>query len=112
MAGGIDGINAGGIQWPSPQIQTDRIGLPGGGLSGTQGVQSPSFNKILTEFVDGVNESQQNAAAETRKILLGESNNIHQAMLAGEESKVALTLLVEVRNKLVEGFQEVMRMQV
>lgn len=116
MASGIEGINGGGIAWPAPTIQHDRIGASGDAPFGTQGIgggtQAPSFGKVLTQFVEGVNETQEAAAAESRKVLLGESTNIHQAMLAGEESKLAMTLLVEVRNKLVEGFQEVMRMQV
>ena len=42
----------------------------------------------------------------------GETNNLHQAMIAMQEASVAFSLMVEMRNKLVEGYQEVMRMQV
>jgi len=76
------------------------------------GVSGQSFGRILHQFVDGINDTQKTAEMETRKVLLGQSDNLHQAMIASEESGVAFRLMVEVRNKLVEGFQEVMRMQV
>ena len=44
--------------------------------------------------------------------MTGESTNLHQAVIAGQESSVALTLMVELRNKLVESYQELMRAQV
>jgi flagellar hook-basal body complex protein FliE len=114
MADGIQSIAGAGVSWPPPEMRTGRAAGAGDQPLGADaiGAKPPSFGKVLNEFVGQVNESQDVAAAESRKILMGESNNIHQAMLAGEESKLAMTLLVEVRNKLVEGFQEVMRMQV
>ena len=48
----------------------------------------------------------------TRKVLLGESDQLHQGVIAMQEASVAFTMMVEVRNKLVESYQELMRMQV
>ena len=44
--------------------------------------------------------------------LLMAVGNLHQAVIAGQESSVAFTLMVELRNKLVESYQELMRAQV
>jgi flagellar hook-basal body complex protein FliE len=44
--------------------------------------------------------------------MLGESDNIHRSMIAMQEAGLAFNLLVEVRNKLVESYQELMRMPV
>jgi flagellar hook-basal body complex protein FliE len=45
-------------------------------------------------------------------VLSGEATNLHQAMIASQESSVSFTLMVELRNKLVESYQELMRAQV
>lgn len=96
---------------PVRSSQLDRGSAAGAAtLGGTD--STPSFGKVLNQFIDGVDATQKASELETRKVLMGQSDNLHQAMLASEESKIALQLLVEVRNKLVEGFQEVMRMQV
>ena len=52
------------------------------------------------------------ADAEKTKLFTGETNNLHQAMISMQEASVAFSLMVEVRNKLVESYQEIMRMQV
>lgn len=44
--------------------------------------------------------------------MTGEVDNLHQSMVAMQEASVAFTLMVEVRNKLMESYQQIMRMQV
>lgn len=73
---------------------------------------APSFSDVMSGLVEGVQEKHTIAREETRKILSGESTNLHQSVIAGQEASVAFTLMVEVRNKLVEAYQELMRMQV
>jgi flagellar hook-basal body complex protein FliE len=61
----------------------------------------------------GAVAGQQNAAqAVTNKVLLGETDQLHQSVIAMQEASVAFSMMVEVRNKLVESYQELMRMQV
>ena len=48
----------------------------------------------------------------TRDIFLGKSDNLHGAIMAQEESKLAFAMLVETRNKTVESIQELMRINV
>jgi len=45
-------------------------------------------------------------------VLLGDSDQLHTSVIAMQEASVAFTMMVEVRNKLVESYQELMRMQV
>ncbi len=71
-----------------------------------------SFTAMLERFVSGVDSSMRKAEVEQAKVVRGESTNLHQAIIAGQESSVAFSLMVEVRNKLIEGYQELMRMQV
>jgi flagellar hook-basal body complex protein FliE len=70
------------------------------------------FSNFLTQAVAEVDGKMKSASAEQSKVLTGESTNLHQAMIAMQEASTAFTLMVEVRNKLVESYQEVMRMQV
>lgn len=71
-----------------------------------------SFSNVLGEMVRGVNESQQKAGQVTAAMQAGQNVPIHQAMIASEEAGVSFQLMLEVRNKMLEGYQELMRMQV
>jgi flagellar hook-basal body complex protein FliE len=48
----------------------------------------------------------------TKKVLLGDTDQLHQSVIAMQEASVSLSLMVQVRNKLVDSYQELMRMQV
>lgn len=80
--------------------------------AGTTAVQPNSFSNFLENAVNEVNSKMQTADTEKAKVLSGETTNVHQAMIATQESSVAFNLMVEVRNKLVDSYQELMRMQV
>lgn len=88
---------------------------PAEGIAGTRVADvsgRTEFNSVLERAVSSVNDKMQAADAEKTKLFTGETNNLHQAMIAMQEASVAFSLMVEVRNKLVEGYQEIMRMQV
>ncbi|HYP16744.1 MAG TPA: flagellar hook-basal body complex protein FliE [Opitutus sp.] len=70
------------------------------------------FGDMLDGLVSTVTSKQAASQALSRKVLLGESDQLHQSVIAMQEASVAFTLMVEVRNKLVESYQELMRMQV
>ena len=53
-----------------------------------------------------------NAADIAEKFVLGEITDIHEVMIAAEEAGVALELVMEIRNKLIEAYQELMRMPI
>ena len=71
-----------------------------------------SFGSLISDLVKKVDEKGKVAAEETNRLLLGETDNIHQSMIAMQESGLAFTMLVEVRNKLVQSYQELMKMPV
>jgi len=73
---------------------------------------APSFGSLLDNAVGEVNAKANAAGAEQAKVLSGESTNLHQAMISIQEAGVAFSLMVEVRNKLVDSYQELMRMQI
>ncbi len=73
---------------------------------------SVGFGKVFEQMVSSVDAKQDQAQALTRDVLLGKNDNLHQSMIAMQEAGVAFQLMVEVRNKVVESYQELMRMPV
>jgi flagellar hook-basal body complex protein FliE len=75
--------------------------------------QSPgSFSNLLGNMVEEVNARQVAANDSVTGLLNGQNVNLHQAMIAMEEASVSFQLMVEVRNKLLDSYQELMRMQI
>ena len=71
-----------------------------------------SFSDFLGDMVRDVNAKQADANAAVNGVLSGQNVPLHQAMLSVEEANVSFQLMVEVRNKLLESYQELMRMQI
>lgn len=81
-------------------------------ISKTGGKPEVGFENLLGTFVNEVNKKQMEALDTTQALLSGQNVPLHKAMLAMEEASVSFHLMLEVRNKLLEGYQELMRMQV
>ena len=58
-----------------------------------------------------VEQFQQNSAAHIDKFLSGEDEEVHQVALATQQAEIAFDLFLQVRNKVISAYQEVMRMQ-
>ena len=83
------------------------------GLEAANGAKSPgSFQSLLTNMVGDVVEKQAAANDAMVGLMSGKNVSLHQAMISMEEANVSFQLMVEVRNKLLESYQELMRMQV
>ncbi|MFN8634017.1 MAG: flagellar hook-basal body complex protein FliE [Chloroflexota bacterium] len=70
------------------------------------------FGQALTNAISGLNASQNQADDMSVKMAAGEPIDLHEVMLARETASLHFQLAVQVRNKLVEAYQDVMRMQV
>ncbi|MSR66486.1 MAG: flagellar hook-basal body complex protein FliE [Pedosphaera sp.] len=86
-------------------------GSQAAGAEAAKGV-SGSFGTVLNQFVGDVNDKQLGASAALNGLLAGQDVPLHRVVIAMEEASVAFQMMVEVRNKLLEGYQELMRMQV
>ncbi len=82
--------------------------LPSSGVSGAGG----DFTNVLGQMVGEVNEKQVAAGQAVSGLLSGGNVSLHQAMISMEEANVSFQLMIEVRNKLLDSYQELMRMQV
>jgi flagellar hook-basal body complex protein FliE len=85
---------------------------PGVSAPFTSSQPSYSFENLLGTFVNEVS-AQQNAGADAvNGLLSGKNVSLHQAMISMEEASVSFQMMVEVRNKLLDSYQEMMRMSV
>lgn len=71
-----------------------------------------SFGDFLKESLSNVNELQSDAERLDAALAAGELEDISQVVVAGEKADIAVQLTLQVRNKIVEAYQEIMRMQV
>ena len=71
-----------------------------------------SFAGMLEEAYTQMTEIHADADQQVRKLLAGEQVDLHRVMLADEKAGLASNLMMSVRNKVAEAYQEVMRMQV
>jgi flagellar hook-basal body complex protein FliE len=71
-----------------------------------------TFENMLGGFVSDVAQKQAAAGSTVSGLLSGQNVSLHQAMISMEEANVSFQMMVEVRNRLLDGYQELMRMQV
>ena len=74
----------------------------------------PTFDPIekMGGMVEQVDAAMKAGRAKAHEVLAGESDNLHQSMIAMQEAGVSFNLMLEVRNKMMESYQELMRMSV
>jgi flagellar hook-basal body complex protein FliE len=102
---------------PITGLGPGRIGLD---IAGEGGARKPaslptapgaSFADTLKQAINGVQDSQDNAADYVGKFMRGENVELHQVMAATEEASISLETLVELRNKFTAAYQSVISMQ-
>lgn len=76
----------------------------------TQKSDKGAFGDILTKKIDEVDQLQKNADTQVSDFATGKSRNLHEAILALEMADTSLRMVVTVRNKALEAYNEIMRM--
>lgn len=102
-ASGIAPAELGPVTSPDAPSSTN----PGRAVQGV-----PSFSDVLGRMVNDVNAKQALASDTVNALQSGQNVPLHQAVIAMEEASVSFQLMVEVRNKLLDSYQELMRMQI
>lgn len=87
------------------EMRTPRVGTP----STTQG---ESFSQTLSAAFNDVNRMQLESDRKMQDLAVGKNNNIADVMTTAEKADIALRLMTQVRNKIIEAYQEIMKMQV
>ena len=100
-----------GMSIPAAELRQLNASQAASGASEIQPANT-SFSGLLSDLVQGVNAKQQVAGQSLRDLQSGQNVSLHQTMISMEEASVSFQLMVEVRNKLLESYQELMRMQI
>jgi len=70
-----------------------------------------SFKDTLNGFIGDVNHLQKQADVSIQKLASGEITDVNQVVTASEEAKLAFNTMMEIRNKVMEAYQEIMRIR-
>ena len=96
----------------SQLITPASLSAPGTTPSQAESVEGKDFKSILINSLDEVNRLQTEADAGVQRLVTGESDNVAEVLAAVNKAGIAFDLLMEIRNKLTEAYQEIQRMQV
>jgi flagellar hook-basal body complex protein FliE len=70
------------------------------------------FGGVLSSAIDKVDSLQKTAESNLVEFIAGERDDVHEVVIAMNEAQLAFQFMTEVRNRMLEGYQELMRMQV
>src|ERR1700733_14940474 len=97
---------------PSTELQTLNSDVPVQSATAASGSSGAGFENFLGNLVGEVAQKQATASDAVSGLLSGKNVSLHQAMISMEEANVSFQMMVEVRNKLLDSYQELMRMQI
>jgi flagellar hook-basal body complex protein FliE len=69
----------------------------------------PPVSDTLKHFLSDVNTLQFRAAAETERMIAGQTTDLHQVMIAVEKATTGLAMVIELRNRAIESYREILR---
>ncbi len=94
------------VNLENPFIQTDKDS------KAVNNEKDNQFSSILKNALDQVNKLQIQSDEYKELLATGDIDNLHDITIAAEKANISLQLTLSIRNKLVEAYQEIMRMQV
>ncbi|MCX7014263.1 MAG: flagellar hook-basal body complex protein FliE [Candidatus Sumerlaeota bacterium] len=94
-----------GPQFPKPEL------TPRGPAGAAGAPQGKSFAETLKESIAEVNQLQNDADQALEQFVTGQSPDVHGTMIALQKADLSFKVMMEVRNKLLSAYQEVMRIQ-
>ncbi len=102
------------IQFPDPArgVQPARPIQPIRPNQGKDAVEGKDFKAVLMDSLNEVNRLQTEADQGVQRLLTGETNNVAEVLAAADKAGIAFDLLMEVRNKLTDAYQEIQQMRV
>lgn len=94
---------------PSGGVTSLPVGLPALNQSLSSG--TGGFTQVVQRLIDDTNQQQLKADKAVELLATGQSDNVHETMLALTRADLSMRVFMEVRNKVIDAYQEVMRMQ-
>ena len=113
QVGDTDAFMGGGVPSKISETQVMKEMHNQGMAAPTPGPEgASSFGELLRNSVDQVNQYQHQSDMAINELVAGRSKNIHETMLTIERADTSLKLMTQVRNKILDAYREIMRMQV
>ncbi|HEY3914351.1 MAG TPA: flagellar hook-basal body complex protein FliE [Verrucomicrobiae bacterium] len=117
------GLQTGGVQntaanvtqtqnIPATELQQLNTDVPVQSTQSSSSSTGAGFEGMLGDLVNEVSQKQSAANDAVNGLMSGKNVSLHQTMISMEEANVSFQMMVEVRNKLLDSYQELMRMQV
>lgn len=100
--GPVGGVSAGRFDRTLPVRETEKVAESGKG----------TFGNVVTQALDSLQSLQARADAAAVDYVAGGQTELHDVMIATEQANLGFQLTLQLRNKVVEAYQEIMRMQV
>lgn len=93
-------------------ISSSEVITPASGVFDKGQAGGAGFADHMNSYLNDVNQLINKADLNLRELAVGKSSNIHEVLMSIQKAKTALELGLQVRNRLLEGYQEIMRMQI
>lgn len=81
-------------------------------LSGEEKKKETSFSDVLNQTLESAKQTENDNKGSNLELFAGEDSSLHDTMIEAEKAELALDLTLQVRNKVIDAYNEVMRMQV
>ena len=94
--------NAQSLQGPAMAMAPDASAAPVAG----------SFGQLVSNGLSQINGQLIGSQVDLQKLAMGDAQNLHQIMINMEESRVSFQLMMQVRNRLLEAYQDIMKMPI
>ena len=104
----IDPVSAASL---GPEFQIAGVGDTGS-TAAAGGTAGGSFGSLLSDKIGALNDMQNSAADASQALATGQATDVASVVTTVEQAALAMQLAVQVRNKAVDAYQELMRMQV
>jgi flagellar hook-basal body complex protein FliE len=105
-------MNVSSVSSAAAAVPMQNVGTRDEHLAVPTGSGAGAFGRVLTQFLSEANSQQAQAEKSVTNLAAGRADNVHNVMLAMAKADLSFHLVLEIRNRLSDAYQEIMRMQV
>jgi flagellar hook-basal body complex protein FliE len=80
--------------------------------TGARAAPGANFGQLVSDGISQVNQQLMTSQVDLQRLATGDVQNLHQVMMGLEETRLSFQLLLQVRNRMLEAYQDVMKMQI
>ena len=92
----------------NPNLQLPEVPRP---RSADEPKNGEGFGQVLRDAISTTNDLQKQSNQDIQKLMAGETQDLHETMIAVQKADLSFQMMMQVRNKLLQAYQEIMRMQ-